>query len=43
MFRLENEIAKDHNTIYVNVEEMKGSVKNLKTGVRAFLERINKK
>lgn len=41
--RPENEIAKDHNTVYVNVEGMKGSVKNLKTGVRAFLERINNK
>ena len=41
--RPESEIAGDHNTIYVNTEGPKGQVKRFASGVRAFLERINKK
>lgn len=41
--RPEGEIAADHNTIYVNTEGMKGRVKNFRSGVRAFLERVNHK
>ena len=40
--RSENEIAEKHNTIYVNTEGLNGSVKRLSSGVKAFLERINK-
>ncbi len=40
--RPENEIAENHNTIYVNTEGLNGSVKRLSSGVKAFLERINK-
>jgi len=40
--RPENEIAPEHNTIYVNTEGMSGQVKRLSSGVQAFLERINK-
>lgn len=40
--RPENEIAENHNTIYVNTEGINGSVKRLSSGVKAFLERINK-
>ena len=38
-----SEIAGEHNTIYVNTEGVKGSVKRLKSGVRAALERVNKR
>ena len=41
--RPENEIAKEHNTLYVNTEGISGSMKRLSSGVRALLERINKK
>jgi Rps23 Pro-64 3,4-dihydroxylase Tpa1-like proline 4-hydroxylase len=38
-----SEIAGEHNTIYVNTEGVKGSVKRFKSGVRAALERVNKR
>jgi len=41
--RPEHEIATDHNTIYVNTEGISGQVKRFSSGVKAFLERINKK
>lgn len=41
--RPEWEIAQDHNTIYVNTEGLNGEVKKFTTGVKAFLERINKR
>lgn len=41
--RPENEIADDHNTIYVNTEGVSGSVKRITSGAKALLERINKK
>jgi Rps23 Pro-64 3,4-dihydroxylase Tpa1-like proline 4-hydroxylase len=41
--RPEHEIATDHNTIYVNTEGVTGQVKRFSSGVKAFLERINKK
>ena len=41
--RPENEIVNDHNTIYVNTEGVEGQVKRFTSGVKAFLERINKK
>lgn len=41
--RPESEIASDHNTIYVNTDGVSGQVKRFTSGVRAFLERINKK
>ncbi|MBT3646825.1 MAG: 2OG-Fe(II) oxygenase [Flavobacteriales bacterium] len=41
--RPESEIAQDHNTIYVNTEGVAGSVKRITSGVKALLERINKK
>ncbi len=41
--RPEHEIASDHNTIYVNTEGISGQVKRFSSGVKAFLERINKK
>ncbi|WP_027003009.1 2OG-Fe(II) oxygenase [Hugenholtzia roseola] len=37
-----HEIAEGHNTIYVNTEGATGQVKRFTSGVRAFLERINK-
>lgn len=37
-----HEVSGDHNTIYVNTEGMGGKMKNLKSGIKAFLERINK-
>ncbi len=40
--RPENEITKEHNTIYVNTEGLNGNVKRFNSGVKAFLERINK-
>jgi Rps23 Pro-64 3,4-dihydroxylase Tpa1-like proline 4-hydroxylase len=41
--RPENEIASEHNTIYVNTEGIHGQVKRLNSGVKALLERVNKK
>jgi Rps23 Pro-64 3,4-dihydroxylase Tpa1-like proline 4-hydroxylase len=38
-----HEITTDHNTIYVNTEGVTGQVKRFSSGVKAFLERINKK
>ncbi|MDA8980190.1 2OG-Fe(II) oxygenase [Chitinophagales bacterium] len=38
-----DEIASDHNTIYVNTEGVSGKVKRFNSGLKAFLERINKK
>jgi Rps23 Pro-64 3,4-dihydroxylase Tpa1-like proline 4-hydroxylase len=38
-----HEIAEGHNTIYVNTEGTKGQVKRFTSGVKAFLERINKR
>jgi len=40
--RPDNEIADEHNTIYVNTEGVSGSLKRFNSGVKAFLERINK-
>lgn len=40
--RPEKEIAEAHNTIYVNTEGLGGQVKKFSSGVKAFLERINK-
>ena len=39
--RPENEIAAEHNTIYVNTEGAVGSIKRFNSGVKALLERIN--
>jgi Rps23 Pro-64 3,4-dihydroxylase Tpa1-like proline 4-hydroxylase len=41
--RPENEIAGDHNTIYVNTEKLGGQIKKFTSGVKALLERINRK
>lgn len=41
--RPESEIAGDHNTVYVNTEGVSGQLKRFNSGVKAFLERINKK
>lgn len=41
--RPENEIADEHNTLYVNTEGVGGQVKRFTSGVKALLERINKK
>ncbi|MGD1842817.1 MAG: 2OG-Fe(II) oxygenase [Thermonemataceae bacterium] len=41
--RPQNEIASEHNTIYVNTEGVSGNVKRFNAGVKAFLERINQK
>lgn len=38
-----DEIAADHNTIYINTEGITGQVKRFSSGVKSFLERINKK
>lgn len=38
-----NEIAGEHNTVYVNTEGISGKVKRFNSGVKALLERINKK
>lgn len=35
------EVAADHNTVYVNTEGASGQVKRFQSGVKAFLERIN--
>ena len=39
--RPSNEIATEHNTIYVNTEGTTGQLKRFNSGVKAFLERIN--
>lgn len=36
------EIADEHNTIYVNTEGGKGKIKNIKSGMKALVERITK-
>lgn len=41
--RPSNEIAEEHNTIYVNTEGTAGKIKRIKSGVKALFERINKK
>lgn len=41
--RPEHEMASEHNTIYVNTEGLGGQAKRFNSGVKAFLERINKK
>lgn len=41
--RPEHEIAADHNTIYVNTEGAAGKVKRMMSGVKALIERVNKK
>ncbi len=38
-----NEIASEHNTLYVNTEGVGGQIKRLSSGIKALLERINKK
>ncbi len=40
--RPSDEIASEHNTVYVNTEGMGGQVKRFTSGVKAFLERINR-
>ena len=37
------EMASNHNTIYVNTEGTSGQIKRFTNGVKAFLERINKR
>ena len=41
--RPEHEIAGEHNTVYVNTEGTGGQIKRFTSGVKALLERINKK
>ena len=41
--RPSSEVADEHNTLYINTEGAKGSVKRFKSGVKAFLERVNLK
>ncbi len=41
--RPDKEVAGEHNTIYVNTEGVTGQVKRFNSGVKAFLERINKR
>jgi len=41
--RPENEIGPEHNTIYINTEGVGGQLKRFNSGVKALLERINKK
>jgi Rps23 Pro-64 3,4-dihydroxylase Tpa1-like proline 4-hydroxylase len=38
-----NESVADHNTIYVNTEGTSGHVKRFAAGIKAFVERINRK
>jgi hypothetical protein len=38
-----SEITDGHNTIYINTEGGVGQMKRFKSGVKAFLERVNKK
>ena len=37
------EVSDEHNTIYVNTQGVGGKMKQLNAGIKAFLERINKK
>jgi len=37
------EVAAEHNNNYVNTEGITGQVKRFNSGVKVFLERINKK
>ena len=41
--RPQAEIAPEHNTIYVNTEGSSGQARRFSSGVRAFLERVNKR
>ena len=41
--RPEHEIAAGHNTVYINTEGVSGQVKRFTSGVKALLERVNKK
>lgn len=41
--RPEYEISSEHSTIYVNTEGLKGNFKRFNSGIKAILERINKK
>ena len=41
--RPEHEIAGEHNTVYVNTEGAGGQIKRFTSGVKALLERINRK
>ncbi|MEO1050650.1 MAG: 2OG-Fe(II) oxygenase [Bacteroidota bacterium] len=38
--RPKNEIADSHNTIYANTQGMSGTIKNIKSGVKASIERL---
>jgi Rps23 Pro-64 3,4-dihydroxylase Tpa1-like proline 4-hydroxylase len=38
--RPETELASEHNTVYVNTEGLQGNVKNLQSGLKAFIERL---
>lgn len=39
--RPEKEIAEEHNTVYVNTEGVGGYLKRLRSGIKAFIERIS--
>jgi hypothetical protein len=41
--RPENELAKEHTTVSVNTEGVKGEVKRFRSGIRAFFERMLQK
>lgn len=41
--RPDGEIAPEHNTVYVNTGGVQGQIKRFSSGVKALLERINKK
>jgi len=41
--RPNEEISKEHNTIYVNTQGVNGKLKRLNTGIKALIERITKK
>ncbi len=41
--RPKDEIAEEHNTIYVNTESTKGVIKNLNSGIKAAFERVLRK
>jgi Rps23 Pro-64 3,4-dihydroxylase Tpa1-like proline 4-hydroxylase len=38
--RPEEELSSEHNTVYVNTEGLQGNVKNLQSGLKAFIERL---
>ena len=38
-----HEVSTEHNTIYVNTEGVGGKLKQFNSGIKAFLERINKR